>query len=391
MKTIKYGIIGVGNMGFTHLKNFMKGEVPHSTVVAVADINPAKLKHVKEVYPNEKIEYYDSGEKLIDAGNVDAVLIATPHYFHPPLTIRALDKNISVVCEKPAGVYTKQVKEMNLAADRSKALFTIMFNQRTNCLYRKMREIMQSGGIGEIKRVNWIITNWYRSQRYYDSGDWRATWQGEGGGVLFNQCPHQLDLLQWVVGMMPVRVHAHCHFGKWHNIEVEDDVTAYFEYANGATGVFVTSTADSPGTNRFEINGSLGRLICEDDKLIYCKNSVDERKHCFETDNAYAPIPFETIEPKTDGQNLQHVGILRNFTNALLGLEPLFVKGQEGLFSVELMNAFLLSQWLGRTVELPVDDELYLAELNKRRATSITKSGSDVVVDLSGTYNGAKN
>ena len=390
MKTIKYGIIGVGNMGFSHLKNFMKGEVPHSTVVAVADINPAKLKHVKEVYPKEKIEYYDSGEKLIDAGNVDAVLIATPHYFHPPLTIRALDKNISVVCEKPAGVYTKQVKEMNLAADRSKALFTIMFNQRTNCLYRKMREIMQSGGVGEIKRVNWIITNWYRSQRYYDSGDWRATWQGEGGGVLFNQCPHQLDLLQWVVGMMPVRVHAHCHFGKWHNIEVEDDVTAYFEYANGATGVFVTSTADAPGTNRFEINGSLGRLICEDDKLIYCKNSVDERIHCFETDNAYALIPFETIEPKTDGQNLQHVGILRNFTNALLGLEPLFVKGQEGLFSVELMNAFLLSQWLGRTVELPVDDELYLAELNKRRATSIPKSGSDIVVDLSGTYNGAK-
>ena len=229
MKTIKYGIIGVGNMGFGHLGILMRGEIENAVVTAVADKKEFKLDKVRENYPNNTLQFYSNGEELIDNADVDAVIVAVPHYEHPGLVIRALQKGISAICEKPAGVYTKQVKEMNAVAEKSKALFTVMFNQRTNCLYRKMREIIMSGGIGELKRVNWIITDWYRTQSYYDSGDWRATWNGEGGGVLFNQCPHQLDLIQWVVGQSPKTVQAHCHFGKWHDIEVEDDVTAYFE------------------------------------------------------------------------------------------------------------------------------------------------------------------
>lgn len=303
----------------------------------------------------------------------------------------ALKKGISVICEKPAGVYTKQVKEMNEVAKNSNALFTMMFNQRTNCLYRKMREIILSGGIGQVKRVNWIITNWYRTQSYYDSGDWRATWSGEGGGVLFNQCPHQLDLVQWIIGMSPKKVHAHCHFGKWHDIEVEDDVTAYFEYENGATGVFITSTADAPGTNRFEVCGTLGKLVCEDDKLTYIKNEVDEREFCFTEKTGFARPKTEKIEVETDGKNPQHVGILRNFTNAILGKEELFVKGEEGLMGVELMDACLLSGWLGKEVELPIDDELYLSELNKRRATSRRKENvTEMIADLSNTFGSEK-
>lgn len=385
MDKIRYGIIGVGNMGTTHLKNFMDGKVEGATVVAAADVKEERRAFVRENYPTVKV--YDSGDELIDNADVDAVVIVVPHYFHPPLAIRALERGISVICEKPAGVYTKQVKEMNEAAAKSKGLFTMMFNQRTNCVYRKMREIILSGGIGEIKRVNWIITDWYRTQAYYDSGDWRATWSGEGGGVLLNQCPHQLDLVQWVTGMTPARVQAHCHFGKWHNIEVEDDVTAYFEYSNGATGTFITTTGDAPGTNRFEVTGTRGTLLCEGGKLKMTKLSEDERKFCFEAKIGFATPEKEIFEVETDGENPQHLGIFRNFTNALLGKEELFVRGEEGLFGVELMDACLLSEWLGRTVDLPIDDDLYLAELNKRIATSRRKENvTGGVSDLSGTY-----
>ena len=385
MDRVRYGLIGVGNMGTTHLKNFMEGKVEGGEIVAVADVKEARRAYVRETYPDLKI--YESGDELIDNADVDAVIIVVPHYFHPPLAIRALNKGLSVICEKPAGVYTKQVKEMNAAAAKSKGLFTVMFNQRTNCVYRKMREIILSGGIGDIKRVNWIITDWYRTQAYYDSGDWRATWSGEGGGVLLNQCPHQLDLVQWVTGMTPARVEAHCKFGKWHDIEVEDDVTAYFEYANGATGTFITTTGDAPGTNRFEVTGTLGTLLCEGGKLKMTKLSEDERKFCFEAQSNFATPEKEVFEVETDGENPQHLGIFRNFTNTLLGKEELFVKGEEGLLGVELMDACLLSEWLGRTVELPIDDELYLSELKKRIATSRRKEHvTDTVADTEGTY-----
>lgn len=390
MQTVKYGIIGLGNMGYSHIKFFMRGEVPNGEVVAIADVKQDRVQRILDLYPEHKFNCYTSGDDLIENADVDAVIIAVPHYFHPPLSIKALKKGINVISEKPAGVYTKQVKEMNEVASNSKALFTMMFNQRTNCVYRKMREIVREGGIGEIKRVNWIITDWYRSQYYYDSGEWRASWKGEGGGVLFNQCPHQLDLLLWVVGMKPKKVHAHCHFGKWHNIEVEDDVSMYFEYENGATGVFITSTADAPGVNRFEILGTKGKLLCEGGKLLYYKNKVDEREHCFSVQIGYVPPEVEVIEPETDGQNPQHAGILRNFTNTLLGKEELFVDGREGLDSVELMDACLLSEWTKSEITLPIDDDLYLEELNKRVETSHLRNSADVVENLDGTYGNKK-
>jgi predicted dehydrogenase len=299
-------------MGSAHLKNIVENQVENAVVTAVADLKKDRLEKVKQDYPNAEIAYFENGNDLIDNGAVDAVVIATPHYSHPPLTIRALQKGIHVLCEKPAGVYTKQVKEMNEVAEKSNALFGMMFNQRTNCLYRKMREIVVGGGIGEVKRVNWIITDWYRTQAYYDGGSWRATWAGEGGGVLINQCPHQIDLVQWVLGQMPKKVHGFCHYGKWHDIEVEDDVTAYFEYENGATGVFITTTGEAPGTNRFEVSGSKGKLICERDELIWYKNERDNIEVCKTSDKGFDTPKCERIVVETDGKNPQHAGIINN-------------------------------------------------------------------------------
>lgn len=368
MTKVRLGIIGVGNMGSGHAANILAGKCPEIELTAVADRREARRQWAKDTLP-EGTAIFEEGSDLIQSGLCDAVHICTPHYQHPTLAMEAFAAGLHVMCEKPAGVYTKAVREMNEAAEKSGKVFAMMFNQRTNCVYRKMHEMVHSGQLGELKRVNWIITDWYRTQIYYDSGDWRATWDGEGGGVLLNQCPHQLDLLQWICGL-PKTVQAFCQEGKWHDIEVEDDVTAYLQFANGATGVFVTTTGDAPGTNRFEVTGTLGKLVCENDKLTFWKLAQDEREFCRTATEGFAQPQCQQVEVETDGENLQHVGVLNAFAGKILHGTPLVAEGTEGLGGLTLSNAMHLSSWLGRAVDIPFDEELFLSELNKRRATS---------------------
>ncbi len=389
MKTVRYGIIGVGNQGSTYmLSMFDKQKANNAKVTAVCDISEVKINGIKEKTANAEVKYFDNYKEMLDSGLCDAVLVETPHYFHPEMVIECLKRGIHVICEKPAGVYAKQVEEMNAVAEKSGALFGMMFNQRTNCLYRKMREMVAGGELGDIQRVTWIITDWYRTQYYYDSGSWRATWEGEGGGVLFNQCPHQLDLVSWVIGKLPKYVNGFCQYGRWHDIEVEDDVTAYFEYDNGATGMFITSTGEAPGTNRFEISGTLGKLLCENDKLYFYKNATDSQELCKTSSNGFGKPEMQVIEVETDGKNPQHIGIINNFTAAILGEEELFVKGTDGINGVQLMNAIQYSGWHGGArVELPVDPDQYLAELTERRKTSRFKSVVETAAaNTEGTY-----
>ena len=395
MDKIRYGVIGLGNQGATYVLEFFdKGHMQNAYVSAVCDVIPEKLENVRAKTTNKEIQYFSDYKEMLDSGLVDAVLVETPHYQHPEIVIECLKRDINVICEKPAGVYTKQVREMNEFAKNSKAHFAMMFNQRTNCVYRKMKEIIAEGGIGELQRVTWIITNWFRTQKYYDSGSWRATWAGEGGGVLINQCPHQLDLVQWVVGKMPVRVNGFCKYGKWHDIEVEDEVTAYFEYDNGATGMFITTTGECPGTNRFEVSGTKGKLVIEDNSndLIWCKCDEDTQVLSKNATSGFQQPKVERVKVETDGKSEQHVGIINNFTNALLGKEDFFVDGEEGINGVELMNAIELSGWRGgATVTLPVNEEEYLKELNEKRKVSRVKVVDDNYVEQTvGTYGGKK-
>ena len=372
MEKVRLGIIGYGNMGMGHAKNILEGKCPEIELAAVADIDPVRLQAAKEELP-ETTALFDDAEKMMDSGLIDAIHIAIPHYDHPRYAILGLQKGLHVMVEKPAGVYTKQVRKMNAEAEKHPELtFGMMFNQRTNCVYRKMKELVDDGTIGEIKRVNWIITDWYRTQSYYDSGAWRATWSGEGGGVLLNQCPHQLDLFQWICGL-PVLVDAHLQFGKWHDIEVEDDVTAYVEFENGATGCFITSTGDAPGTNRFEVTGTKGTLICEQDKLILKKLEVDEREWCKTEKRGFAAPGVTVSEVETDGLNIQHPAVLNAFAANILRGEPLVADGREGIRGLTLSNAMHLSSFLGHPVRIPFDEDLYYEELMKRAATSRRK------------------
>lgn len=385
MDKVKIGIIGIGNMGSGHCNNIMEGKVPELELAAVADLKESRREWAKQSLP-ESVRIFEDGDSLITSGLCDAVLIATPHYAHPVLAVKAFENGLHVMCEKPAGVYTKQVREMNEAAAKSGRVFGMMFNQRTNHVYRKMKEIVESGVYGQIKRVNWIITDWYRTQAYYNSGGWRATWDGEGGGVLLNQCPHNLDLLQWICGL-PVKVQAFCHNGKWHDIEVEDDVTAYLEFANGATGVFVTTTGDAPGTNRFEITLERGKLVCEQEKLSFYELDVNEREYCFAATEGFVPPTGHWTGLETDGENLQHVGVLRAFAANILRGEPLVARGEEGINGLTLSNAMHLSSWTQKPVTIPFDEDQFLELLNERRASSKAKENvQEVTFDTKGTY-----
>ena len=362
---LKLGIIGIGNMGSSHAHYLNNGEVPGAELVAVCDSNPERLKWARETL-SSKLSTFESADELFASGLVDAVIIATPHYDHAPIAIKAFEHGLHVMCEKPAGVYTKQVREMNEAAKQSGKVFGIMYNQRTNPLYQKLRELVQSGELGEIKRTNWIITNWYRSQSYYDSGGWRATWAGEGGGVLLNQDPHQLDLWQWTCGMMPKRVRAFCGFGKYHDIEVEDDVTAYVEYENGATGVFVTSTGDTPGTNRYEISADKGKVVIEEGKLTFYRLRQSEREFNREYQGGFGEPECWKIDIPIRGKATEHKGITTNWVNAILKGTPLLAPGEEGIKGLEISNAMHLSAWLDDWVELPIDEDLYYSKLQER-------------------------
>lgn len=382
MKKIRTGIIGVGNMGSTHAKNILDGKCPELELVAVADIDPGRLQWCAE--KSGELRCFESADAMLESGLLDACIVAVPHYQHPDWAIKCFDRHIHVMVEKPAGVYTAQVRRMNEAAEKSGVVFGMMFNQRTNSMYRKMRELMQSGELGALHRVSWIITDWYRAQLYYDSGDWRATWRGEGGGVLLNQCPHQLDLLQWICGM-PARVEAKLHFGKWHDIEVEDDVTAYLEYPGGATGLFVTTTGDCPGTNRFEVTCEKGRMVAEGKelKITRLKTALDS----FRADTVFGKPEYTDETITYPDQGLQHIGVLNSFASCILKGTPLIAGGEEGLDGLMLSNAMHLSAFTGKAVSLPIDDQLYYRELMKRvKASGKKVTGQSILADVAGTY-----
>jgi len=386
MDQVRIGIIGFGGMGSSHGNYLSQGKVNGATLTAVCDVDPARLDAARAMC-GAGIQTFDSAGALFAAGVVDAVMIATPHYFHPPIAVQAFEHGCHVLSEKPAGVYTRQVREMNEAAVKSGRVFGVMFNQRTLGTFQKMRDLVQSGEIGEMRRVVYQITNWFRPQAYYDSGGWRATWAGEGGGVLANQCPHNIDLWQWICGM-PARVRAFCYFGKYHEIEVEDDVTAYVEYPNGATGVFITTTGEAPGTNRFEITGDRGKLLLENDTLTFWRTRESVAEFLRNSQEHFTkPECWKCDIPTRGGGG--HAEITQNWVNAIRTGAPLLARGEEGIKGVQISNAMHLSAWTDQWVNLPVDEDRYYAKLQEKIQTSTFQKsqGTEKAMDFTGSFN----
>ncbi len=382
---MKLGIVGYGNMGMPITEWIVKkGECPEIDVTAICDCNKVRLDAAKKDYSDKEIKFFADFDELITSGEVDAVYIAVPHYDHPVLAMKAFEKGIHVMLEKPAGVYTKAVREMNAAAEKAGVKLGLMFQSRTSSVYKKLKELLTSGSFGEIRSVNWLITSWFRSQQYYDSGSWRATWSGEGGGVLLNQCPHQLDLLAWLCGM-PEEIYAKCSVAQWHDVEIEDDVIAIFKYKNGAMGSFITSTGINPGTDRLEIATDRGTIIVENDKIRIneLNTSLAEYTGVNQPPIQVAEINYEIQEPKVEGHSM----MLNAFASAILRGTELVADGQDGLNELTLSNAMYLSSWTDSTVKLPINEDLFYEELKKRIATSKHKSVEAKVIDASSLFN----
>lgn len=378
MKNIRVGVIGIGNIGSTHVKSIAEKRIKGMTLCAVCDIDCNKFSWIKEKYP-ECLLFTDY-KGLIESGEVDAIIVAVPHILHGEIGEYALKKGLHVLVEKPVDISVSVAKRLNETAKKSGKVFCIMFNQRTNFLFQKAREIVHSGKLGCLKRSVWIITNWYRTQKYYDSGEWRATWGGEGGGVLLNQAPHNLDLWQWILGM-PKTVTAYCEIGKYHDIEVEDDVTIFTEYDNGASGTFITSTGEYPGTNRLEISGDLGKIVLENGTLKWWKLKQPEREVCIQSQEMFPSIETEYTEITDDTTSVGHIKILQNFVDCILYGTPLLAPGIEGINELTISNAAYLSHWSGnKKITLPFDNaafDLLLAEKGKN--SKYVKSSSHTV------------
>lgn len=360
MKKVRLGIIGAGVMGSTHAHWLLQGKVPRLELAALCDTNPEAFQ------PFPGVPTFASSDALIRSGKVDAVLVATPHYDHTTIGIAALKAGLHVMVEKPISVHKADAERLIRAHTNKKQVFSAMFNQRTDPCYIKLRAMIHNGELGPIRRANWIITNWFRTQAYYDSGGWRATWGGEGGGVLLNQCPHQLDLWQWLFGM-PDQVRAFCQIGRYHKIEVEDDVAATLLYKNGTTGSFITSTGEAPGTNRLEVAAERGKVVIENGEFRFTRNEVEMSKFCRTEKGKFGTPPVWNVQiPLPGGNGPQHLGILQNFTEAILDGKPLIAPASEGVGGVELANAMLMSSFLDKTIDLPLNASAYEKLLKKK-------------------------
>ena len=363
MDKVQLGIIGMGNIGKYHADYLLNHKVTRCELVAVCDAITAPLERYKP------LKIFSDGEQLIRSGEVDAVIIATPHFQHTTLGIAAFQAGVHALVEKPISSHKADAER--LIAEHKlhpQVVFAGMFQLRTEPRYLKIQKII-SEDLGRIVRVNWINTDWYRTEAYYASGGWRATWKGEGGGVLLNQCLHNLDTLQWLCGM-PARVRGFCQFGRFHHIEVEDNVTAYLEWSNGATGTFISSTGEAPGTNRFEIVGTRGRLVLENNKLAFIRNETDMIQFSQSAKQGFVKPEVWNVDVPFDNAVLPHSLMVQNFVNAILDGEPLVAPGEHGIHSVELANAVVYSSLLEKTVELPMAGSAWETKLNQLIAES---------------------
>ena len=367
---VRIGIVGLGNMGAVHVSHVQR--LPNTELVAICDSRPDKLA---EICAKHEVAGFSDYAQMLESAEMDGVIIATPHYDHPQMTLAAFARGLHVLVEKPIAVHVRDARRMIAAYHQARAthpelVFAAMFMQRTYGFWRKIKAMIDEGQLGTLIRTTWIITDWFRTQHYYDSGDWRATWRGEGGGVLINQCPHNLDLYQWLVGM-PARVHGFVSFGKHHRIEVEDEVTACFEHENGMVGHFITTTGESPGTNRLEIVGENGKLVYEQNELLFFRNQWSSIKQIQESEQDFKKVPCQREDIAYEHHGADgHELVISNFADAIQSGARLIAPAAEGLNSIMLNNSIILSAHRKQSLDLPIDGDEYVRLLQQYIAAS---------------------
>lgn len=351
MQKVRIGVIGLGGMGQAHIDKIK--EIPEAELTAVSDVDSQITKKISQ---EQKVPGFSNYEKLLESSLVDAVIIATPHYFHPEIGIKAIKKGIHCLSEKPIAVSVAAADKFLQAAKKNSVVFAIMYQKRTLPEIRLAKKLIKSGRLGKIKRTSLIEPN-YRTQAYYDSGTWRATWKDEGGGVLINQAPHGIDLFL-LLGGMPNRVTAKVRT-RLHNIEVEDEACALLEYPSGAWGYYYTTTNEVPSATLMEISGDKGKLLYQDGSLKFYSVRSSIAEFTFSSKDMWASPEVVEEELELPQCETGHKEIIRNFCRSILFKEELITPGEEGIWTIEFINALILSGKKNKPVDIPVNREEY--------------------------------
>lgn len=375
---VRIGVIGTGGMGSGHCA--WMHEIPEAELTCVCDIDPQVAQEASKKF---EVPAFTSADELLRSRLVDAVIIATPHYFHPTIAIEAFKRRIHVLSEKPIAVSVKAADKMIAAAEKSGCVFGVMYQMRALGRMQLAKRVVDEGRLGEIYRTSLVI-GWYRSQAYYNSGGWRATWTGEGGGVLINQAPHFLDLFAWLGGL-PVRLTGNTRT-RIHDIEVEDEAFALLEYANGAHGYLYASTTEVPGHEQIEICGDRGKLMLQGSTIRVWQNKQPIREHSRTAKEMWGSPGSEEITLDIPAGDGKHQEITRNFCRAILYGEPLIAPGAEGIWAVELINALIMAGKTGKPVDLPVNRARYERLLASLRASSTGKAAVEVIRETDPHY-----
>jgi predicted dehydrogenase len=360
MQPLRIGLVGLGTMGRGHLSK--ETALPEVQIVGVADVDPAAVQSASQTYG---LPGYSSYQELIENGNCEAILIATPHPFHAPIAQYAARHGLHILSEKPIAVTVAEADAMLDAAKKAGVLLGVMFQTRTEPWFKATHDLLASGVIGPIYRSVIVASHWYRTQAYYDSGSWRGTWTGEGGGVLMNQSPHSLDMFIWLGGK-PTRVLARTST-RFHRIEVEDTAEALIDYGGDHTGYLYTSTAEWPGDDRYEFSGERGKLVVNGRSVrLYraterVQDTIDHLAVWGKPTGAWEEIPVE-------GEPPGHAAVVVQFARAVRLGEPLVATGEDGVNSLELGNAIMLSGDLNQAVDLPLNRNAYDRFLERKRA-----------------------
>ena len=379
MSAVRIGIVGLGNIGQQHAKLLSGGAIEGAELSAVCGRGGGQGAPFG-------VPCFPDHQALLDSGLVDAVLIATPTQSHPEIGLAALKRGLHVLMEKPLAMSIGEAQGLVSAAPEH-SRFAVMLNQRFHPAYARIKGLLDEGRLGPLQRFAWTMTGWYRPDVYYKVSKWRGTWPGEGGGLLINQCIHNLDVLQWLVGM-PSEVFAVAGFGKYHEIDVEDEVTATLRFEGGLTGTVTASSGEAPGINQLDLVGDLGTLRFDGERVRLYASAQSVADHCANTLDMFG-MPEFTEHPIQPAEPVdQHGAVLRNFVHAIARGEPLATPAAAGLPSIELANAMLLSAWRGQAVALPLDAAAYeLALQRKIAATSLRQPAAiEANIDMAKSY-----
>ena len=341
MEKVRFGIIGCGVIAPWHARAITN--LGEAELVACCDIIPERAENLAADFGISR--FYTDHHELLASDEVDAVCVCTPSGLHAPVTIDAAKAGKHVMCEKPVEITLAKIDAMVTACRDAGVKLGVIFQRRTLPTCRRIKQAIESGKLGKMVLGDAYL-KYFRSQEYYDSGDWRGTWELDGGGALMNQGVHMVDILRWIMGPIDTIYAFADHLAR--KIEVEDTACAVIKWQSGAFGVLQGTTSVTPGMHhRLELHGELGSITTEGDNIVRWSVPGEEKK----ADDKVAEGESAATDPKaigTEGHQLQ----IQDLCHAIFEDRDPMVTGEEARKAVEVILAVYESARTGKPVKL---------------------------------------